>query len=277
VIIHWLSPGTFRLVDCLTHLVGNRNQANQLMGFGAVFVNRSRTRADCAIRPGDYVRLHPKPKRFPVGEINWAERVVAETDEYLIVNKPPGVPTHATLDNAEENLVRAMSRARAQELYVTHRLDTAAEGLVCLAKTKTFQAWFNKMLRKRKVRKIYRAWTTRAVPVGVHHAYQEFSPRAPKKMSFEEKPEWQLCSLNVVACRDLGEVCEVDIELMTGRTHQIRAQLALLGAPILNDVLYGAEARDWPADRIALQACELGFLENLFVLNTRPLPLSRLQ
>lgn len=229
------------------------------MGFGAVFVNRLRTRDDIAIRPGDYIRLHPTPKRFPVGKYNWRNRILAEEEDYLIVDKPPGIPTHATLDNAEENLVVQMSRALGQPLWVTHRLDIPAQGLVCLAKTKTFQAWFNKMLRKRRVRKIYRVLSEQPVPCGLHLAHQDPSPRAPKKMSESPTEGWLECSLTVLKVKPHLLGYETEIELHTGRTHQIRAQMALLGAPVLNDLLYGGKKMDWPEEEISLQACEIEF------------------
>jgi len=249
--------------------VGDRPRAEFLLGFGAVFVNRLRTRADCSVRPGDYLRLHPEPKRFLVDEIAWKDLVVAEEEDFVIVNKPSGIPTHATLDNAEENLAVQMSRALGYPLWVTHRLDAAAEGVVCLGKTKKFQAWFNKMLRKRKVRKTYRALVDKVLPLGVHHAYQEPSPRAPKRMSSTEVEGWYPCSLEILESN--GE--SVEINLLTGRTHQIRAQLALLGAPILNDVLYGGtKLESWPDSRIGLQARHLGFFEKNFAIAPMDLP-----
>lgn len=275
MIQHWLSPGSFQLSDCLEHLLGSRTRARELLVGGAVFLNKKRVREDCRIVPGDYLRVHPNPKRYFV-DYDWRARIVKETPDYVLVDKPSGVPTHATLDNAEENLVVQVSRALSTPLWVTHRLDIPASGIVCLGKTREFQAWFNKMLRKHKVRKFYRALTENSVPCGRHEAFQEVSPRAPKKMSMEEKPGWLPCSLEVLSCRAIEAGHEVEIELFTGRTHQIRAQLALLGAPILNDTLYGGKRIQEREDAIALEAFRLEFPEGQYNA-TSTLPSSVIQ
>lgn len=83
----------------------------ELLSLGAVYVNKVRVRQDTWIAVGDYVRHHPKPRRFDIDCVAWRERVLFENEDFRILNKPAGVPVHATIDNARENLVHALEQA----------------------------------------------------------------------------------------------------------------------------------------------------------------------
>jgi len=82
--------------------------------------------------------------------------------------------------------------------------------------------------------------------------FMEPSPRAPKKVSREKNSDWQICRLKILSARKIEkivlandtdkqncELVELEIELLTGRTHQIRVQLADLGSPVVGDEMYG--------------------------------------
>ena len=72
------------------------------------------------------------------------------------MNKPAGIPVHATLDNQVENVLHQLHVALGDSLYVTQRLDTEVSGLIVFAKTQEFQRRFNRLLAERKVTKRYR-------------------------------------------------------------------------------------------------------------------------
>jgi 23S rRNA pseudouridine1911/1915/1917 synthase len=87
----------------------------------------------------------------------------------------------------------------------------------------------------------------------------EPSPRAPKTVSNQVQDGWQECVLEVLNVKELPEgKSELRIQLMTGRTHQIRAQMGFEKHPIVGDHAYGAQ-KIWDEDRIELEACELRF------------------
>lgn len=240
----------------------SQGDCQQLVELGAVYRNKRRIAGDTALKNGDYLRVHIRPRRFDVSAIVWLKRIVFETPDFLIVDKPCGVPVHATLDNSVENVTEQLSRVIAQRPLVTQRLDILTDGLLLLAKTKQFQSLFNRWLSERKVEKTYRSLVRKGIKPGALIHYMKPDPRAPKEVSLEPKAGWFPCELEILkvspahSCT-LGPVWELLLRLTTGRTHQIRAQLSQAGSPILGDPLYGE--RTTPASRMMLQSCHLAF------------------
>lgn len=237
-------------MECLVRHFGlTKEEAGRLLTFGAVYQDRQRVSSDRRLAPGQYVRVHSQPKRFPVESIDWGSTIVHRDKEFLVVNKPAGIPVHATLDNQVENVLHQLRVALGSSVFVTQRLDTEVGGLIVFAKTRKFQRQFNRLLVERKVEKLYRALVVTAPEVGRHVHYMEPSERSPKTVVAASRPNWVECALRVANVRPAGcsvpasEAFEVQIDLETGRTHQIRVQLSALGSPIVGDKVYGSRTR----------------------------------
>lgn len=232
---------------------GKTPYVSQLLDLGAIYVNQSRVESPTLdVGPADTLRVHFKPKRYDLSKVNFRDRVVFENDNFMILNKPSKIPLHPTVDNQIENVLGYFKGH-----FITHRLDLPTSGLVCLAKTKSYQAIFNKLLSERKVEKRYLALHENPIPLGLHTHYMIDSPRKPKVLLNEVDPKFktQICTLKVLKSekrifnRDqiefqtaLGSGEQVgflsSIELLTGRTHQIRAQLSHMKSPIVGDEDY---------------------------------------
>lgn len=211
--------------------------------YGSVYVDGVRRREDVELASDQIVRLHTRRKTY-VAEIPiLRDRIIEENEDFLVLDKPAGLPTHPTLDNYIENACYLLSQEMGIPLYVTHRLDVPTEGLLILAKSPAAQAGLNKLFSKRRVEKIYRVWTSSPVGTGEKVNWMNPESRVPKEMSDAPVENWWECKLIVQSCEKSGDEYLSTVQLLTGKTHQIRAQFRSLGSPILGDQVYGGKER----------------------------------
>lgn len=217
-----------------------------LISLGSVYLNHCReTNPHIEIKPGDLLRVHQEPRRYPIpfGEKN----IVFENDEFLVIDKPSLLPTHATVDNLKENALSILQTLRP-EVYVLNRLDLETRGLLVFAKTKIFHREFQELLKTRRIEKIYRATAEGEVQLSgllTHHMVKSF--RSPKVLFRDPRADTQICQLEILQCTysPLDDSSDITLRLITGRSHQIRAQMAFEGHPLRGDTAYGSK-RPYP-------------------------------
>tara|TARA_B110001454_G_C12723220_1_gene435937 strand:- start:20320 stop:21174 length:855 start_codon:yes stop_codon:yes gene_type:complete len=259
---HFNNTDPVLLSEAVHDVLGiNYEEFKALIKIGAIYVNNHRQSKDKWILETNSVfRVHTKPRRFSC-DYDWKSRVVFQNESFLVLNKPSGLPSHPAVDNALENALTQTSLVLQVPLYVTHRLDTLTSGLIVYGKKKQFVKDFNIQMLERKVQKKYVAIIegSQNFPKHLTH-YMDTSPGTPKRLSAEPREDWEICKLEIL---DQNEVSPgkrwVKINLLTGRTHQIRSQMSFLGAPILGDKLYGAKT-EYQKNAIALRSYQIEFV-----------------
>ena len=257
---HFVNPEAGFLSDIVCNILKlNKQNVFDLLNLGAIYIDNYRQDEDQRIKENKLFRVHTKPRRHFTGH-DWSQLIIFENSDFLILNKPSGIPSHAGVDNKIDNSLYQTERARQVKLHITHRLDTLTEGLIVYGKTQRFVNSFNQQIKNRQIKKKYVALveTSEILPKKLVH-YMENSLRAPKKVTeyFQEKSA--LCELEIENQIVQQDSSWIKINLLTGRTHQIRAQTSAMKAPIVGDTLYGSTlARE--NNSIALRACEIEFL-----------------
>lgn len=237
----------------------NSSEISILLKLGAIYINNERHLNDIFIPENTLFRVHTKPRRYNC-DFDWKPLIVYENEDFIVIDKPSGVPSHPSVDNIIENSLTQSSYALGYPLFITHRLDTLTSGLIVYAKNLQFVKSFNIQMQARSIEKKYVALVENTLPLpkNVIH-YMEPSPRAPKKVSQIFTEGWVFCELEILDQKKISpDLSLLKINLLTGRTHQIRSQLSNLQAPILGDTLYGSNLKYQP-NAIALRACELQF------------------
>lgn len=239
-------------------LVPNAGLVDEWLYYGCIYVDGLRLRENRELQEGQVLRLHTRRKSYVTGGKPLSDCLIINEEEFLVIDKPFGVPTHPTLDNYVDNVQYRLSQELGREILVTHRLDIPTQGLLILAKNKNAQAAINKAFAKGRVSKSYRALTANPLAQGLHTHYIDPETRVPREISDQTRDGWWECKLEVTLSQPHHLGFRSDIRLITGKTHQIRAQFAALGAPILGDVTYGS-AHSFLDGAIALECYAMEF------------------
>jgi RluA family pseudouridine synthase len=202
---------------------------------------------------GDRVELNMQPAPKPTPPAAFVDEWLIVLDEDLIVvDKPAGLLSEPSRNEQATNL-RDLARARFGRVTLFHRLDRDTSGVLVLTRTDAGNRWLDELFRQRLVRKEYRA-VVRApnglAATGTMHDRVGPDPRRRDRMAVVARGgQHAITSYEVIAARP--DRAWVRLWPETGRTHQLRVQLAALDAPILGDRLYGDPAA---ADRLMLHA-----------------------
>jgi RluA family pseudouridine synthase len=215
---------------------------------GAVHVDQRRERDPRAVlRGGERIVVHEVVARSR----DW--RVVHRDEDVLVVDKPAGLPSQATRDGGgalDEQVLADVPGAR-----LLHRIDRDTSGLVMFTLWPDAHRRFAGILARGELRRGYQARVAEALPVGVVDA--PIGPDPVDRRRFAVVASGRPARTIVVAVTAVGQWWDVELELVTGRTHQIRVHLSHLGCPILGDPLYALPPVRDAAPRLMLHAAWL--------------------
>ena len=194
--------------------------------------------------------------------------VVYEDNHIIIVYKESGeiVQGDKTGDEPLSERVKAYIKekyAKPGEVFlgVVHRLDRPVSGLVVFARTSKALSRLNDMFRNGEVRKTYWALTQNVPPQseGTLEHWLVRNEKQNKSYAYDrEKPHSKRAVLNFRHIGSTDNYQLLEVQLLTGRHHQIRCQLAAIGCPIKGDLKYGAR-RSNPDGSISLLARKVAF------------------
>jgi len=250
----------------------SRSQTDKLIKGGMVRLNNGKAKPGHRVRQDDriIVKVPPvkemtaKPEDIPLN-------IIYEDKDIIVINKIPGIVVHPAAGNTEGTLVNALLH-HCRDLSgiggsirpgVVHRLDKDTSGLIVFAKTNEAHLNLSRQIKDREVKKTYLALVHGRMkkdsgiidaPLGRHPVHR-------KKMavisSANLKKREALTHYRIVK-RYKGYTL-VELDLKTGRTHQIRVHLSHIGYPVVGDRTYSRKKDDVGVSRQMLHASRLGF------------------
>lgn len=251
----------------------SRTRVAEMLGCGEVLVNGTPALKSDRVSAGDMLELDiPAPRvATVVPQIVEGMRIVHDDADLVVVDKPAGVAAHPSLGWDGPDVLSHLAAAgfristsgAPERRGIVQRLDVGTSGLMVVAKSEVAYTHLKRAFRNREVRKIYHALVqghpdpfrgTIEAPIGRHPGHEwKMAVRRGGRHSVTHYETLQV----------FRSATLLEIELETGRTHQIRVHMAAINHPCIGDPLYGANpalASRLGLDRQWLHATELGFV-----------------
>ncbi|HEP4673164.1 TPA: RluA family pseudouridine synthase [Streptococcus pyogenes] len=226
----------------------SRGQANDQIKQGLVLVNGQQKKAKYTVQAGDVICFElPKEEVLEYQAQNIPLDIIYEDDTLAIINKPQGMVVHPSTGHPSGTMVNALmyhikdlsSINGVVRPGIVHRIDKDTSGLLMVAKTDAaHQALAEELKAKKSLRK-YLAIVHGNLPNdrGMIEAPIGRSEKDRKKQAVTAKGKEAVTRFTVL--ERFGDYSLVELQLETGRTHQIRVHMAYIGHPVAGDPLYG--------------------------------------
>jgi pseudouridine synthase, rluA family len=246
-----------------------RTSAQRLIEDGNILVNGKNAKVSYKIQENDKISVEiPKPKQIELKAQNIPIEIIYEDSDIIVVNKPKGMVVHPANGNPDGTLVNAIMAICKDSLSgiggeirpgIVHRIDKDTSGLLIVAKNDNAHVKMSEQIKNHEVKKTYIALVrgvfkeneaTIDMPIGR-------SPSDRKKMAVNKNGKNAITHIKVLKRFDKYTLLQVNIE--TGRTHQIRVHLSHIGYPIVGDYTYSNGKNEFDVIGQCLHAQKLEF------------------
>ncbi len=248
----------------------SRKQAKKMIDEGRVTVNgRKVIIASWELKKGDTIALHEGQDNTSLKDAakKYFLKVVFEDDTVLVVEKDSGIASEPTANSLKpslpeivyEYLKRAHPHLTHPYVLKLHRLDRDTSGLMVYGKSKAAQKLLNDF-KRHMIERRYIALVEGKVKKQqgrIEVALLKNPLAKGKKMTPAKEGEGKPALTEYQLLRSYKDKSLLELQLKTGRTHQVRAHLAWLGHPVVGDKIYGKNPN--PTGVLALHASKLGF------------------
>ena len=246
-----------------------RTSAQRLIEDGNILVNGKNAKVSYKIQENDKISVEiPKPKQIELKAQDIPIEIIYEDSDIIVVNKPKGMVVHPANGNPDGTLVNAIMAICKDSLSgiggeirpgIVHRIDKDTSGLLIVAKNDNAHVKMSEQIKNHEVKKTYIALVrgifkeneaTIDMPIG-----RSTSDR--KKMAVNKNGKNAITHIKVLKRFDKYTLLQVNIE--TGRTHQIRVHLSHIGYPIVGDYTYSNGKNEFDVVGQCLHAQKLEF------------------
>ena len=215
----------------------------KLVRSGQVRVNKKRSKVSYRISSNDLIRIPP----YLIQENVIADKILLNTSDYIhyenenfiLINKPYGISVHAGT-NQEVDFLSSLRKAQNNnDLSLVHRLDKNTSG--CLLVSKNYQAASNlgKELMNKNIKKKYYALLTGVLEKNIIEIESKIEKDVKYQKMTVNEDEGREAYTKITLLQKYKSFSFVEIEIETGRTHQIRVHTASIGHPVVGDSKYG--------------------------------------
>lgn len=247
----------------------SRMAIQRLINDGKIIVNGKKIKASYKVQNGDKIKIEEeKPKEIELKAQNIPLEVLYEDNDIIVVNKPKGMVVHPANGNPDGTLVNAIMAICKDSLSgiggeirpgIVHRLDKNTSGAIIIAKNDKAHIALSNQLKNHEIKKTYFALVRGIVKESNATINMPIarSKNDRKKMAVDKNGKEAITHFKVLERFDDCTLLEVNIE--TGRTHQIRVHLSHIGYPIIGDDVYSNGKNRWNVKGQCLHAKSLDF------------------
>ncbi len=247
----------------------SRVAIQRLIETGKILVNGQKVKASYKVQVNDKITMEEeKAVEVELKAQDIPVEIIYEDRDIIVVNKPKGMVVHPANGNPDGTLVNAIMAICKDSLSgiggeirpgIVHRLDKDTSGILIVAKNDKAHINLSQQIKEHKVKKTYIALVkgivkennaTINMPIGR-------SEKDRKKMAVTKKGKEAITHFKVLKRYDKYTLLEINIE--TGRTHQIRVHLSQIGYPIVGDEVYSKGKNEWNIKGQCLHAKSLDF------------------
>jgi 23S rRNA pseudouridine1911/1915/1917 synthase len=229
----------------------SRSHVQRLISDGRLTTGGTALKANTIVNPGSVLelRIPPPAPAEPRGEPELPLSIVYEDDDLLIVDKPAGQVVHPAPGHGSGTLVNALlgrgaalapgGIAGVQRPGIVHRIDRDTSGLLMVARTDAAQASLQAQLKARRVKKTYLALVQGSVSAANGRIEAPVGRDPGRRTRMAVTPGGRPSTTGYRVRERFASWTLLELDLVTGRTHQIRVHLEAIGHPVAGDPLYG--------------------------------------